>query len=82
MTFNEPAQPNFLLHTDLFNENFSAATQTLEYTTKDYLPEGYYVLIPVYVQRDAHAQFTYPSDSYPCPYNPDFIDYHQNFQPC
>lgn len=49
------------------------------------LPTGFYVLEHYYVGTPPTTDtpwFTFQTDSYACPYNPDFVDYYENFQGC
>ena len=50
------------------------------------LPTGFYLLEHYYIVATstiiATPWFTFQTDSYACPYNPDFVDYYENFQGC
>jgi hypothetical protein len=52
-----------------------------------YLDPGFYLIEHYYTGADAGLTtlkpwFTFQTDSYACPYNPDFGDYYANFQGC
>ena len=52
------------------------------------LPTGFYLLEHYYIGTGTASKysytpwFTFQTDSYACPYNPEFIDYYANFQGC
>lgn len=66
-------------------ETFSSSTKTLTYTTNAAtpIPKGFYVLVISYETTNVNfIRATFTSNSYSCPFNPDFPDFYSNFQPC
>lgn len=64
---------------------FSSSTKTLTYTSNAATPlaSGFYVLVISYDTTNVNfIRATFTSNSYACPFNPDFPDFYSNFQPC
>ena len=67
----------------LFNTSYDSVTQVLKYTTHTFLNQGYYVLVASIGSDNLNfVRIQFTSDTYLCPFNPDYTDYYANFQPC